>query len=379
MMKIMWGFYQQKLVWKKEDSKACCSVEFRVNEVVGVTYLDVIVEGKNKIQIIKCLELIQNTLHESGIQSEYIMIVSYDAISEYYCSKIYPMLNKLERNLRKLLFNIYIVNFEKEYYRATISEELQNKANGVIRARGNSTQKEIIRLQEFFYSFEFNDIQKMLFTPSWTEYDIRAKDEFLSHNGDLSQLSDEELRTAFLKLTPKSDWERFFNDKITGVDFESLFESIRKYRNAIAHCKFFYNESYCECYYAIMQLNKAILGAIKETEKKEFAKKNSEALSKAFQRFQDDIKQQMESIKEAISKNLRFTYNVVPNSLYESIRATVSSALQSKDISRLAQNALQIQTHEMLRSSLFERDEREEGGVQAMGNDEHDSDKENSD
>lgn len=128
----------------------------------------------------------------------------------------------------------------------------------------------------------------MLFTPNWTEIDNHAKDQFLTHNSDLSQLSDEELRTAFLTLTPKSDWERFFSDKISGVDFERVFESIRRYRNDIAHCKFFYNDSYCECNCAITQLNKAILRAIKETEKKEFAKKNSEALSKAFQRFQDE-------------------------------------------------------------------------------------------
>lgn len=235
-------FFQQKFVWKKENGNAWYYVEFRINEVAGVTYLDVIVEDKNKIQLIQQLEFIQKTLQESGIQSEYIMIISYDAVSEYYCNKIYPKLNKLERNLRKLLFNIYIVNFEKEYYKATISTELQNKAYGIIQAKGNPTQKETTRMQEFFYSFEFNDIQKMLFTPNWTEIDNHAKDQFLTHNSDLSQLSDEELRTAFLTLTPKSDWERFFSDKISGVDFERVFESIRRYRNDIAHCKFFYND-----------------------------------------------------------------------------------------------------------------------------------------
>lgn len=85
----------------------------------------------------------------------------------------------------------------------------------------------------------------------------------------------------------------------------------------------------------------------------------------------------MESIKEAIRKNLRFTYNLVPNSLYESIRDTVNSALRSKDILRLAQNALQIQTHEMLNNSMSERDKREEGHDQAMDYDE--LEKENSD
>lgn len=51
----------------------------------------------------------------SGVRDEYVDIISYDAISEFYCNKILPKLNTLERNLRKLLFNIYIVNFGKEF------------------------------------------------------------------------------------------------------------------------------------------------------------------------------------------------------------------------------------------------------------------------
>ena len=66
-------------------------------------------------------------MQDSGIQADDIMVISYDAISEYYCNKIYPKLNELERNLRKLLFNIYIVNFGKDYYKATVSEDLKQK------------------------------------------------------------------------------------------------------------------------------------------------------------------------------------------------------------------------------------------------------------
>lgn len=63
----------------------CCEVKFIINEVVDITYLDVVAEGKNKAQIIKCLEQVQDTLLSSGIQDKYINIISYDAISEYYC------------------------------------------------------------------------------------------------------------------------------------------------------------------------------------------------------------------------------------------------------------------------------------------------------
>lgn len=58
---------------------------------------------------------------------DYIVIPSYDFVSEYYCNKIYPKLNSFKRKLRKLLYLIYRAQFEKYYFKKTTSEELQAK------------------------------------------------------------------------------------------------------------------------------------------------------------------------------------------------------------------------------------------------------------
>lgn len=290
-------FYKHTLMWEYSADKVCCAVEFIVYEVVDVTYLDVVVEGKSRAQNIKCLEYIHATLQNPGIRSDYIIITSYDAVSEYYCNRIYPKLNELERNLRRLLYNIYSVNFGRDLYRATISSDVQNKAKKLIRANG----KEAINLQEFFYSLEFSDIQSILFTPNWTEYDIRKREKFLSEHEDLSKLTDEELREEFSKYLPKSDWERFFSEKISDINVQSSIEEIRKFRNSVAHCKFFYKDSYLKCNAAVKQLNKAILGAIKETEEKDFAWKYHEALSNAINRMQDTLNQIRKTISESVA------------------------------------------------------------------------------
>ena len=88
-----------------------CNVEIKIHEIKNITYVDVISTAKTKTQIIKSLEQIHDEISESDIQKKYIMIVSYDAISQYYCDKIYPKLNEFERNLRHLLSNIYTLNF----------------------------------------------------------------------------------------------------------------------------------------------------------------------------------------------------------------------------------------------------------------------------
>jgi len=301
---------------------------FQVNSVVKSYYLDVVVSGRSKVQIIRGLEYIQATIEDSSISKSYIKIISYDAISEYYCNKIYPKLNELERNLRKLLFNIYVVNFGLDYYRMTVNEELQSKVKGVIdvdvkadKSRLKNTYskkeaKEIARWQRFFYSFEFTDIQKLLFAKGWTNIDEQSKIKFLSNTKDLSELTDEELRIAFSRYTPKSDWERFFSDKISGFDVEKVIEEIRESRNKIAHCKFFYKTEYESCNKAINDLNQAIISTIKITENKDFYQKNREyivnAMAGAFERIEaftqklaDVIKpslQVMEKISETVNR-----------------------------------------------------------------------------
>lgn len=277
-------------------------VVFKTFKVVENTYLNISVNGKTKFQSIKCLEYIHNTLLTSGLENEYITIVSYDSISEYYCNKLYPKLNGLERNLRKLLFNIYIVNFGKDYYEKTIDSSLQDKAKGIIRAKGNRESKREKNLKEFFYSLEFCDIQKLLFTPSWTKYDEEKKNEFLESNNNLSELSDNELRKAFLEFNSKSDWERFFKNKIDDrFDIENSIESVRLYRNNIAHCKFFSKSDYKTCNIILDKLNKTLLSAIAITEEKDFMDKNMESLKRSFSKVSETLLQLSKSITDSLT------------------------------------------------------------------------------
>lgn len=313
---------EYNLIYKKmyfmdlEYEDICCKVEFIITEVVGTEFLDVIVEGKSKATIIKGLEYIQSELFNSGIGEDYVDIITYDAVSEYYCNKMYPKLNTLERNLRKLLFNIYIVNFGRDYYKMTIDEGIQRKIKGVVGVDSSKEQKdkiktnyhtsnnkeieEIERLQRFFYSLEYTDVQKLLFTSSWTSVDEAAKTKFLEQQSDLSKLSDEELRKAFSQLTPKSDWERFFSSKINIENVEELIDTIRIYRNVVAHFKFFYKNKYDECNKKASQLNKAVLKAIQITEEKDFAEKNSEALKQALKGMEESFERFKKSLEEVV-------------------------------------------------------------------------------
>lgn len=265
----------------------CCSVtltkqpiqlKFAISSVAGTTFLDVSANAKTTIQCVKAMEYVHDKLLEESFTRDYIPIVSYDAVSEYFCNKAFPMLNVLERNLRKLLFNTYISNFGKEYYQVTISEDIQKKAKQIISNKGGNRAKEIRRIQEFFYSLEYGDIEAMLFTPVWTQLEEDRKYKFLNENSDLSKLSDQALRDTISTIQPRSDWDRFFSKKVTLENADVILDNLRGLRNAVAHVKFFYRNDYNTCKALVESLNAAIIEAIRITEDEEFVEKNRENL-----------------------------------------------------------------------------------------------------
>lgn len=273
---------------------------FTIHNITQYFYLDICVSGKTKKQVIKVLEFIQEKIVDSDIKKQYVMIISYDAISEYYCNKVYPKLNQLERNLRKLLFNVYTVRFGVDYYQKTISPDLQNKIKSVIQAKGNEEKKQIERLKKFFYSMEFSDVQNLLFTKRWTEIEEDNKSEFLSEHEKLTELSEEELRMAFDMFSPKSDWERFFADKLDNYEIEKMIETVRSMRNDIAHCKFFGKEQYVVFNKTVSSLNCSIIKAIKLTEEQDFLDKQSEFVRTALLSITDSIAQLQNQMKQTI-------------------------------------------------------------------------------
>lgn len=268
-------------------------------------YVNVIAEGKTKAQIIGALELFHEKLFSLEIEEDYISIISYDAISEYYCNKLYPKLNELERNLRKLLFNIYVLNFGREYFQVTTTKEMQDKAKSIIRAKGGKAKQEIKYIQQYFYSLEYADIQQLLFAPRWTKIDEENKTTFLDEHADLSQLSDVELRAIINSISPKSDWERFFAEKFVDVDLDSDIETVRPIRNSVAHCKSISKEDYIACDKLIRKLDIALIKAITITEEKDFIDKNKEYLKKVFSGVSTRIQELTSKISEMLVPSMQ--------------------------------------------------------------------------
>lgn len=259
---------------------------FKYYSVMGNYYLDIIVEDKNVLSAVSVLNEINNILFAKNnfFDEFYVSIISYDYSSEYYCNKLYPYLNEFERKLRKLLFNIYTLNFNLDYYSAIPNDEVKNnikKGSKEINKELNKLNNGNVSVEDClikygFYSLEYSDVDKLLFTKYISPDDESKLEEFLNINKDLTKLSDEELRKKFELSKPKNAWERFFNNKKMGDNFQEIFNLIRVFRNNIDHCKFISKKQYDECTKLLKQEIKSLDTAISITKEKDFFNRNIE-------------------------------------------------------------------------------------------------------
>lgn len=282
-------------------------VLFKYHDVWSNYYLDIIVKTGKKKDAINILNIVNSCLigKKNIFDKYFVSIISYDYISEYYCNKLFPYLNEFERKLRKILFNIYTLNFNLEYYSATTSEEFQKglkQKSSITNNNSNSKQDCYIKLG--FYSLDYSDIDKLLFTKSVTEKEEQKLQNFLIENKDLTKLSDYEIRQTFRLCISKTDWERFFGDKNFDDNFQQTLNDIRNFRNNIAHCKFISKEQYENCIKILKKTTKSLDFAIKITEEKDFINKNLELQHESFERLAKTMREVVANIYKPILENI---------------------------------------------------------------------------
>lgn len=265
------------------------TIEYKFICVDGVYYLDIKINS-NKMNIIKCLTDFNDLfIKNKSFTEHYIPIISYDYVSENYCNKAYPLLNKFERKFRKLLFLIFTANFKDLYFEATASNEIIIKAKENIKNGNNN-----YRLQNYFYSIDIGTLRNFLFEKRWTVIEEEKKNELLKK--DLSKMTNDELKEKISKIEPTSNWDRFFQNKGFSDDIDSTMKSINDLRNLVGHSKIVNEKDFNLLKSQLNSLTQDIDKAIKITESVDFIRINNEKYAKIFAGIRESLSSLLNSL-----------------------------------------------------------------------------------
>lgn len=241
----------------------------------------------------KCIDILEE-VHKiiiSYFKKAYIIIVSNDDISAYYCSKLYDKLDKFDRGLRQLIFNIYTFSYGIDWYNKSIDPKLKDKTKNKIGAKA-----EIEQMKRFLYSLDYSSIKELLFTSRYTTIEEEYRKEKLGNINDFSKLSDKEIREIINNLKPKSDWERIFKQRIQLDNMESLLDNINKFRIIVAHCKLLSKKEYEECNKLLNETNRKVKKAINISLSKDFMLENIEYVNESISKLAEQMKNMFSNI-----------------------------------------------------------------------------------
>lgn len=323
--------FETRYELKANDREDNGKILFVLNRVGEATYLKIQVENRTNKKAIELLGEVQKKLYLTDIRKDYLDIVSFDGISEYYCNKLYPALGKLERLLRSLLLKVYTLNYKQGYYEK-FDAEVKNKAKGNIRVGKNTPLskgemrkeyevrgeqlKQFAYAQHFFESLDFNTLELLLFTERTREEDLEKLDAFLKENDDLSEVGDSVLREKYDAMRPQSDWDRLFREKVGINDMKESLDEIREYRNRVAHCRPVCKADYDRAKVLCKTINKALEKAIELTEEKDFVRKNFEELRDASGNISAAMKQLSEHIQGMFGNAMKAMGDIsIPSSI----------------------------------------------------------------
>lgn len=263
-----------------------------------------------KMNNIYNMEVIDEKINEI-MGDSYIVITSYDCISEFYCNKIYKKLNNFERKLKELIFDVYTFSYGMNYYDRNFSDELKLKVKKSRDKSISTDAKDVEQLKQSLYELDYNDIMKLLFTPKWLSDDEKDKLDLMREIDD-EKLTTKELIDSIDNIRPKSDWDRLFLPQIGEIsNIEESIDKLRKLRNRVAHCKFFRKEHYNECLELLKILNRQINKALKIVMNINFQELNAQYASNELHQALGILQESLAAISKSITSAMTESFKQI--------------------------------------------------------------------
>lgn len=262
--------------------------------VGSIQYLWLEMEGK-PATVIKILEHVHKIIQTSESRKKNYVICSYDGIALYYCNRIYPLFNKFERKIRDLVFCLLTKTLGSNWYKATIEREMDNSLH-----IGNDKK----RIEEALYELTLYQLEQYLFSKRrFIDVEEVVDNDLAIDN--IKDMSKEEIVEILNKCRSTSLWEKYINPSVQMDELSHDIESIRNYRNKVAHSKTFKEKEYTTCKKLLTKVINEVDQAMNRVEKQEFTDIQRINLISAFTPLQESIQQIGGMIQSSLGESLK--------------------------------------------------------------------------
>ncbi len=165
----------------------------------------------------------------------FIINTIWDDVSMFYTKELYPKIIEIENLLRKIIYKLMINTNGSDWFRSNVPSEVKESINKTIE-KNQKSQDELIGDQLYYADF----IQLSWFF--FSKYTLKPLDQtaiqkMQSLISEKNSEATEKVDGLLDELVAKSNWERYFSDKIQVENLSSKWKKLYDYRNQVAHAK----------------------------------------------------------------------------------------------------------------------------------------------
>jgi len=201
--------------------------------------------------------------------SEHHLIIAFDEVSEYYCNKCYPKIQRFERLVRQLIYKIMTKAYGALWVEKTISDEIKDELKKKISMHYPDIKDKALRdekiIEEALHQMDIFYLEKFLFDESRDIEPSEIVDIKLAKDA-IVNMSKEDIIAIIDDGRLKSLWDRFFANDIPIENPKAKISMLRDERNKVAHSKPFYFKDYKEVIKLLDELTSSIEKAISNIE-----------------------------------------------------------------------------------------------------------------
>lgn len=168
----------------------------------------------------------------------------WDEVSMHYAKKLYPEIIMIENLLRKIIYRFMIKTAGSNWFDSTMPENVR-------KAISETLKKNDLTLSNYdqLYFADFIQLGIFFFQP----YSMKPRsDELIKQlrlvvgNNESSDNKNEKILELIDLYESKSNWDRYFADKISVENLSEKWNKLYAYRNQVAHTKRIRNDDYLQ-------------------------------------------------------------------------------------------------------------------------------------
>ncbi len=262
---------KKTIKFESTDIKYTLSKE-DVNGKTKETVFHLTIEASEEKKL--ALEELDSVLRRMNDECGHLFIINtiWNDVATDYLKQLYPQIVEIEHLLRKIIYRLMIKAVGSAWIEKGIPKEVKDKIEEIAKR----SQIEQFVEDQLEYA-DFIQLGNFLFTSYSMNSDLQHM------TGELTKAKGEKdpghrIDKIISQYESKSNWERYFSEKIHIEELKEKWERMYSYRNAVAHAKRMSGQAYASAVELIKELKTAFNDCLKNVDAVELNREQTEAI-----------------------------------------------------------------------------------------------------